>query len=379
MRLPQQSPPGPDTAGVAPESLLPVVLTVDDADSPRDVIDALAIAPFVTGQHPYAVSKDLDNVRSEATLLPVGALVLRDSSTETQRARLAGGDGWTLHVVHFPRTRTATVTVTARTAALAGEVLESATAGMTEPPPPTEGTTSVGFWHLSRNGPRRDERRIAADPWTDIRQNYASSARAEFDRLMTLGREDVRGRLLLVHGPPGTGKTTALRTLAHAWRSWCQVDCVLDPEALFGQPEYLLNVALSRVDDDADTDGAQPRWRLLLLEDCDELIRGEAKQRTGQALSRLLNLTDGLLGQGRRVLVAITTNEDLTRLHPAVTRAGRSLARIEVPPLPVGEAVAWLGSSVGVPQGGATLADLYALREDDAPPPPEPVAIGQYL
>jgi hypothetical protein len=63
-------------------------------------------------------------------------------------------------------------------------------------------------------------------------------------------------------------------------------------------------------------------WRLLLLEDCDELIRSGAKEATGQALSRLLNLTDGLLGQGRNVLVAITTNEDIARLHPAVTRPG---------------------------------------------------------
>jgi hypothetical protein len=47
-------------------------------------------------------------------------------------------------------------------------------------------------------------------------------------------------------------------------------------------------------------------------------------------LSRLLNLTDGLLGQGRRVLAAITTNEDIRVLHPAATRPGRCLAQIEV-------------------------------------------------
>jgi hypothetical protein len=39
-------------------------------------------------------------------------------------------------------------------------------------------------------------------------------------------------------------------------------------------------------------DGGKSGWRLLILEDCDELIRGEAKQSAGQALSRLLNLTD---------------------------------------------------------------------------------------
>ena len=106
---------------------------------------------------------------------------------------------------------------------------------------------------------------------------------------------------------------------------------------------------------------------MLLLEDCDELIRGGAKQGAGQSLSRLLNLTDGLLGQGRNVLVAITTNEDLGELHPAVTRPGRCLAQIEVGPLPYAQAVRWLGTSTGVPAGGATLAQLLALRDEAEP------------
>src|SRR2546423_11918966 len=98
-------------------------------------------------------------------------------------------------------------------------------------------------------------------------------------------------------------------------------------------------------------DGGQRHWRLLLLEDCDELIHGSAKRATGQALSRLLNLTDGLLGQGRDVLVAITTNEDLAKLHPAVVRPGRCLARIEVGPLPYEQAVGWLGDTAGSRRG----------------------------
>ena len=77
-----------------------------------------------------------------------------------------------------------------------------------------------------------------------------------------------------------------------------------------------MSVALGSGDDD------EPRWRLLMLEDCDELISGEAKASAGQSLSRLLNLTDGLLGQGRNALIAITTNEDLASLHPAVVRPG---------------------------------------------------------
>ena len=67
-----------------------------------------------------------------------------------------------------------------------------------------------------------------------------------------------------------------------------------DPEQLFGNPGYLMTDALGQDDDEP-----RDRWRLLVLEDCDELIPAD---------SRLLNLTDALLGQGLDVLVAVTTN-----------------------------------------------------------------------
>ena len=72
-----------------------------------------------------------------------------------------------------------------------------------------------------------------------------------------------------------------------------------------------------------------PQWRVLVIEDAGELLREDAKSRVGQALSRLLNLGDGILGQGLRVIVLITTNEPIQRLHPALLRPGRCLSEIE--------------------------------------------------
>jgi Domain of unknown function (DUF5925)/ATPase family associated with various cellular activities (AAA) len=379
VRVPRQTPLELGAPGTGPESLLPAVLAVDDCDSVTDVIDMLALAPFVAGDQPYATIKALDNVRDDATLLPPASRVLRESVWENGRTRLAAGDGWTLRAVHQRYSKTATVEATAVTAELSARIVALATEGMTEQPPPADEAVFMGFWYAAARGPQRHPRPITAAPWADIRPNYARSAATRFDGLMKVDRESVRGRLLLLYGPPGTGKTTVLRALAREWRDWCRFDCVLDPDTLFGSPAYLMEVALNKAGD-GDGEDEDEKWRMLLLEDCDELIRGEAKQHTGQALSRLLNLTDGLLGQGRQVLVAITTNEDVARLHPAVVRPGRCLAHIEVPALSYAEASTWLGTSAGVPAGGATLAELYALRDGHQPAiDREPVLDGQYL
>jgi ATP-dependent 26S proteasome regulatory subunit len=119
-------------------------------------------------------------------------------------------------------------------------------------------------------------------------------------------------------------------------------------------------------DGDKDDEGEGSKaWRLLVLEDTGELLTPDAKSVIGQGLSRFLNVVDGLIGQGLRVLVLVTTNEPIKTLHPAVARPGRCAANIEFWPLSAEESSAWFEQHGSAERSDEALllAELYARLE----------------
>lgn len=223
-----------------------------------------------------------------------------------------------------------------------------------------KGRIPINFWSQGRHGNSAWPRDIDIPKWGEIEGNYPLATREAVAELVS-SFAPASGKLVLWHGEPGTGKTWALRALIGEWSKWCRPQYIVDPEKLFGSDSsYLLQVLME--DPEEDDDG--PKWRLLILEDTGELLSQDAKERSGQGLSRLLNVTDGLIGQGLKLLVLITTNEPLSKLHPAVSRPGRTAAEIEFGSFTSHEAEEWLAAH-GIKNGPSltgshTLAELYA-------------------
>lgn len=229
-----------------------------------------------------------------------------------------------------------------------------------------EDKVKLGFWYLTSHGPNRLTRLVDAPDMTELERNYTAETWAKIAKLLPLeGLNEDSGRIILLNGLPGTGKTSFLRALARHWRSWASFDVVTDPENLLNNSSYLMAAVSGEhhsFTTDEDEENNNGRWRVLLLEDSGELLRQDAKDVTGQGLSRLLNMADGILGRGTRCLFVISTNEELRALHGAITRPGRCLANIEFGALSVKEASAWLDRPVDRER---ILADLYAELNED--------------
>ena len=354
-------------------------LNVDQTTSPAQVIELTFLARLADDRRHGARCYVQPGV-APMSIVPAGASVIASYRRSSGADVLAEGpdyvvfvEAWTDHTL---------VTVAAVAADLANELVQRIMdeAGRQA----SRRQNEIAVWQLAPNGGgRRSETDIVSQPWSKIERNYPARLRSQLGVLMARdGISPGEGRLILFHGDPGTGKTTAVRTLVQEWSAWCEGHLVTDPDSMFAQSSYLLDVLQSERGGTAPTINDPPgeaKWKLIIAEDADAYLRSTARQDAGAALGRLLNTTDGLLGQSAKALVLLSTNEELTRLHPALIRPGRCLARLEFVRFSPGEAQAWLGSGGPVMKNPATLAELFEADRTNIPGPGSVSKVGSYL
>ena len=122
--------------------------------------------------------------------------------------------------------------------------------------------------------------------------------------------------LILLHGPPGTGKTTYISRLIHTCDELGK-RIILVPRSLITLLSGPQLVSLLPI--------LAKTPSVLLVEDAEPLLEMERTEGT----SVLLNLTDGLLNDVAQTQVVATFNCPIDSIDPALLRDGRLLVRWE--------------------------------------------------
>jgi hypothetical protein len=128
-----------------------------------------------------------------------------------------------------------------------------------------------------------------------------------------LARENDKG-IILLHGLPGTGKTTYLRHLIGSMKK----------KVLFVSPgvaENLMNPEfLDLLIDNPNS--------VLVIEDAENIIM-DRRYNSNSGVSNLLNISDGLLSDCLNVQIICTFNNALSTVDAALMRKGRLIAKYE--------------------------------------------------
>lgn len=244
------------------------------------------------------------------------------------------------------------------------------------------------FWFSnSRGGISSRDKEISCPSLEEIRDNYPADVFERISDLSKLEDPTKGGKIVLWHGEPGTGKTYCIRALAREWANnkGASIEYILNPMNILGSdklmtdlflsspdlPSYkrpfsrVTNIAYARQPKDSS------RLRLIIIEDKADLFSTTANCRSNPAFSSLLNISDGLIGQGLPVIFLFTANETIEELDPAIKRPGRCLSEVYFDSFTPEAAINWLVSKgCGEPgslKKSVTLADLYARLKKNNP------------
>ena len=129
--------------------------------------------------------------------------------------------------------------------------------------------------------------------------------------------------IVLLHGLPGTGKTTYLRYLVGK----------IKKRVLFLSP----NVAGNLMDPDFIEMLIDNPNTVVVIEDAENIIM-DRRNSNDSSVSNLLNISDGLLADFLNVQIICTFNSSLTLVDSALMRKGRLIAKYEFGKLSAGKA-----------------------------------------
>lgn len=171
----------------------------------------------------------------------------------------------------------------------------------------------------SGNGLTLSEAGYAAE--TLVPENYSEEVMEQYEHMLEdLKSDKPCGRLNVISGLPGTGKSFLLKALLK--HSQDLMFILVRPELVtaLGDPEFV-TVLINQRDED--------KPYVFIVEDADSILTERMSDNMG-GISAILNTSDGILGSTLDLRIIASTNAEKVQFDQAVLRPGRLCSHIEV-------------------------------------------------
>lgn len=187
-------------------------------------------------------------------------------------------------------------------------------------------------------------------------------------------RPDPFGRIVIFAGPPGTGKSFAVRALVT--ETEC-VEWVIVPPSLV--PRLASPDLVQVLIDERNEEGPLG----LIVEDADTLLRERASGNDENVVAQILNLGEGITGDIADLRIVLTTNVARLQIDKALLRKGRLFKFVQFDKLEPDRAAALYKHLTGRDhefREPIPLSDVYGLANDHDTNVKEPSSdgFGQY-
>ncbi|CAF3328631.1 unnamed protein product [Rotaria socialis] len=188
----------------------------------------------------------------------------------------------------------------------------------------------------------------------DLRLNYGDGFLEVHEKLLKRLCEADSTGITFLHGPPGTGKTYYIRYLINEVKEKSLIYVPPDLVTEMTKPGFLPFLM-------------QYPNSILIIEDAENIILNRKDSiNPNQAVSNLLNLSDGLLGDAMHQQIITTFNCEIKGIDPALLREGRLLVEHKFDKLSA-ENARRLSTELGIDgadqiQSSMSLSEIYAKK-----------------